>query len=252
MCINCIIHSSISVYIPRFLWLDYERSIVNYLRLDRKFDAQDDDKKERFVQFTIELFNDRKLVNNLKYYYHILLEIMNLAIVSAQLYSIGYFLNMNFNGWNYEFYFNPMIKSFPKISKCFFYYISYGSLGRKSFLCVLPYNYINEKIYLFLWFWLQLLIIFNLANFLYRFLLSISRKLRCRMISIKTEASLNREALSSIVNNSSIGEWFTLNILSKNLNFQLFDDIVNGIYRNSTRNSNNLKLIEINSVPLLN
>ena len=61
------------------------------------------------------------------------------------------------------------------------------------------------------------------------------------MISIKTEASLNREALSSIVNNSSIGEWFILNVLSKNLDFQLFDDIVNGIYRNSTRDFKNLQ-----------
>ena len=222
--------------------------------LNCESDVLDEDRKQCIALYVIELLYARKckLTNSSKYYYHILLESMNLAIVLAQFYLIGYFLNMNFNEygwrvmnfreWSYEFYFDPMSKSFPKMTKCIYYDIgASGSPNRVDYLCVLPYNQINEKIYLFLWFWLQLLIVFNLTNFLYRFLLSFSCELRCRMISMETEVSPNREKLSSIVNSSSIGEWFILNVLSKNLDFKSFNRIVNGIYENSTRNFSNLQ-----------
>jgi hypothetical protein len=47
-----------------------------------------------------------------------------------------------------------MSKIFPKVTKCTFHlYGPSGSIQNKDGLCVLPLNIINEKIYIFLWFW---------------------------------------------------------------------------------------------------
>ena len=49
---------------------------------------------------------------------------------------------------------DPMAVVFPKVSKCTFHkYGPSGTVERHDGLCVLPLNIINEKIYVFLWFW---------------------------------------------------------------------------------------------------
>jgi hypothetical protein len=49
---------------------------------------------------------------------------------------------------------DPMARIFPKVTKCTFN--KYGPSATVEYidgLCVLPLNVINEKIYIFLWFW---------------------------------------------------------------------------------------------------
>ena len=49
---------------------------------------------------------------------------------------------------------DPMSRVFPKMTKCTFHKFGpSGTVEKFDGLCVLPLNIINEKIYLFLWFW---------------------------------------------------------------------------------------------------
>merc|ERR1719270_1817756 len=49
---------------------------------------------------------------------------------------------------------DPLNKVFPKVTKCTFHkYGPSGTVENKDGLCVLANNIINEKIYIFLWFW---------------------------------------------------------------------------------------------------
>ena len=49
---------------------------------------------------------------------------------------------------------DPMNRVFPKLTKCPFHkYGPSGTIERQDGLCLLAMNIINEKIYVFLWFW---------------------------------------------------------------------------------------------------
>lgn len=53
---------------------------------------------------------------------------------------------------------DPMSRVFPRMTKCIFYkYGGSGTIQRIDSLCVLSMNIINEKVYIFLWFWFILL-----------------------------------------------------------------------------------------------
>jgi len=53
---------------------------------------------------------------------------------------------------------DPMVEVFPRITKCTFHkFGASGSIQKHDALCVLALNILNEKIYIFLWFWFILL-----------------------------------------------------------------------------------------------
>ena len=230
------------LYLPRYIWLAYEERMNGGLGLDIKIDRLDLDKRERVRDHVINfLLKKPKMCRNTHYYLHVFLEICNLLIVLAQFAFMNYFLNSNFSwygfkvlqfeNWSYLNYCDPMTRAFPKLAKCLFY--SYGSSGNEQkadYLCVLPYNTGNAKIYLFLWFWFQLLIVAGVLNLAYRLLTGFSRSIRCSIIMSRAMCPVNRAALSSIVYNVSVGEWYILGVLAENLDIELFDGIVTGIY----------------------
>lgn len=58
--------------------------------------------------------------------------------------------------------FDPMVSVFPRVTKCTFHKFGpSGSLQTHDALCVLALNILNEKIYIFLWFWFIILAIIS-------------------------------------------------------------------------------------------
>ena len=70
---------------------------------------------------------------------------------------ITIFLNiavLSFANADQEQRFDPMIYVFPRVTKCTFHkFGSSGTISRHDSMCVLSQNIINEKTYIFLWFW---------------------------------------------------------------------------------------------------
>lgn len=63
---------------------------------------------------------------------------------------------------------DPMIKVFPRVTKCTFHkFGASGSIQKLDALCVLALNIINEKIYIFLWFWFIILAVMSGLAMLY-------------------------------------------------------------------------------------
>ena len=80
---------------------------------------------------------------------------------------------------------DPMAVVFPKVSKCSFH--KYGPSGtpeRLDGLCVLPLNIINEKIYIFLWFWFILIASITGLFLLYRLAVLMGAGIRTAMIQV--------------------------------------------------------------------
>jgi len=57
---------------------------------------------------------------------------------------------------------DPMVSVFPRVTKCTFHKFGpSGSLQTHDALCVLALNILNEKIYIFLWFWFIILAVIS-------------------------------------------------------------------------------------------
>lgn len=55
---------------------------------------------------------------------------------------------------------DPMVYIFPRVTKCTFHKFGpSGTVQKHDSLCILPLNILNEKTYIFIWFWYLLLLI---------------------------------------------------------------------------------------------
>lgn len=64
---------------------------------------------------------------------------------------------------------DPMIYIFPRVTKCIFHkYGASGSIQKHDSLCILPLNIVNEKTYVFIWFWFIILAILLIGLLIYR------------------------------------------------------------------------------------
>lgn len=75
---------------------------------------------------------------------------------------------VKFSNMNQEQRTDPMVEVFPRITKCTFHkYGSSGTIQKVDALCVLALNILNEKIYIFLWFWFIILAVMSGVALLY-------------------------------------------------------------------------------------
>merc|ERR1719180_553384 len=113
-----------------------------------------------------------------------------------------------------------MSRVFPRMTKCIFEKFGFsGTVETHDALCMLPINVVNEKIYVFLWFWL-LFLIFRLAVvFNTPFLRNlIKRKLRHR------EGA--PDVLDDVTHKFQMGDWRLLHLLAHNMNPIIFGEFV--------------------------
>merc|ERR1712112_630006 len=88
---------------------------------------------------------------------------------------------------------DPMAKVFPKMSKCTFHkYGPSGTIQNHDGLCVLPINIINEKIYIFIWFWLVFLAAVTGVWLLYRLAIILFHDLRVSTIYYRAEGVVDK------------------------------------------------------------
>lgn len=95
---------------------------------------------------------------------------------------------------------DPMDKVFPKVAKCqFSKYGPSGSVQNHDALCVLPLNIINEKIYIFIYFWFVFLAAVSCVWLLYRLLTIFSHNLRVNIIYARSDRRVSQTRVSGFV-----------------------------------------------------
>lgn len=121
---------------------------------------------------------------------------------------------------------DPMIRIFPRVTKCKFYkYGPSANIETIDALCLLPLNIINEKIYIFLWFWFVSLAILTFIMLLFGLVIIASPSIRIYMLNLRFGISQSSH-LNMIVKKSTIGDWFLLYLLGKNMDSYILKDIV--------------------------
>ena len=76
--------------------------------------------------------------------------------------------------------------SFFRMTKCTFHkYGTSGNIENHDVLCILPLNIVNEKIYIFIWFWFLVLGLLSFLVVLYRFIIIFSPYIRAYILRVR-------------------------------------------------------------------
>lgn len=120
---------------------------------------------------------------------------------------------------------DPMHRVFPKVAKCSFNkYGPSGSIQNHDALCVLPINIINEKIYIFLYFWFVFLGAISAMWLLYRLLTIVSLSLRVSIIYYRSDKQVPKPLIEAAISNPKhttlerLGDYLLLYFITKNVN----------------------------------
>jgi hypothetical protein len=121
---------------------------------------------------------------------------------------------------------DPLAKVFPKLSKCTFNdYGPSGTVQRKDALCLLAVNIINEKIYIFLWFWFFTLAVWTGIHMLLRIVTIASVNFRKHQAFKRSKGNAKTDT-SMVVENCNFGDFFILMQLAKHLHPGIFREFI--------------------------
>lgn len=94
---------------------------------------------------------------------------------------------------------------FPSQAKCdYFNFGSSGTIQHIDSLCLLPQNVLNEKVFVFLYFWMIILLIFTILHVI------------CVIIKLRIQCKKDRD----------FGYGIVLSVMKKNLSPVLVDDLL--------------------------
>ncbi|CAN8010856.1 unnamed protein product [Ixodes pacificus] len=124
---------------------------------------------------------------------------------------------------------NPMVVMFPRVAMCSFAkYGDSGAIENREAICVLPLNVLNEKLFLFLWFWYAGLLVVGVLTLCYRVTLIAHAPLRCQLLQLRFPDS---GRLGALVKSLSVGDVFLLGLIGQNVDALVFSQLVGELSR---------------------
>ncbi|XP_057366971.1 innexin inx3-like [Daphnia carinata] len=227
-------------YLPHWIWKRFENGIVGGLTAGaRRFDLKGQDATfsrpllSNYLNETIGTHGHLGVA-------HVTCELFNLVNAIGNVYLIDLFLGGYFvdYGWkvlqqqslDQEDRRDHMIETFPRVTKCTFH--SYGPSGgvqRHDALCVLPVNVINEKIYVFAWFWLVLLAIVSLFALLYRLVVMVSPAVRHLALKRVGLTTCDQQSMVILSRRLPYPDCYLLILLGKNLQVAVYRDLLDDL-----------------------
>lgn len=222
-------------YIPYYLWKTWENGRIKMLSNNLNLPVLDTEYRRERKTAVINYLYENLHHHNVYLFRFIFCELLNLMNIIAQILFIDYFLDGEFKTYGLqvlkfvqmqpEIRIDPMARIFPKVTKCSFR--KYGPSGSVQFLdglCLLPLNIINEKVYIFLWFWFVVLSLLSVFSIIYRMQILCIPKLRNVTLSMRIGFS-SRIAVNKLLSKCYVGDWFILYQLSKNIDSIILKEI---------------------------
>lgn len=223
-------------YAPKFLWDAFEgglmRTIAMNLNLGICREEEKTAKKQALIDYMLRHLKRHKMYA-IRYWFCELLCLVNIIV---QLILMNRFFDGEFAdyGWRVLNYsdtpqdqrIDPMVYVFPRVTKCIFHkYGASGSIQKHDSLCILPLNIVNEKTYIFIWFWYLILLTMLFGLVIYRLLIIFVPSIRARVLNARNRM-VPREIAVSVSNKVDIGDWWIIYMLGRNLDPMIYKDVL--------------------------
>ncbi|KAI8040218.1 innexin inx4 [Drosophila gunungcola] len=228
-------------YLPAFLWKIWEGGRLKHLCDDFHKIAVCKDKSKTHLRVLVNYFTSDYKETHFRYFAsYVFCEILNISISIVNMLLLDIFFggfwtrywaallalfNGDFDRWN-----SITMQVFPKCSKCeVFIGGSGGSDSSYDFLCLLPLNMLNEKIFAFLWIWFVFVAGLVTLKFLYRLATVLHPGMRNQLMRAKTRF-MPMAHLQLALRNCSFGDWFVLMRVGNNISPEIFRKLLEELY----------------------
>jgi len=233
-------------YIPRCVWIMLEGNLMEILvkgtvgmSPPKDMNKKKGEMLKHFQEHVHNKFN--------RYAFGFFLcEFCNLLFAVICIYLTHIFLNYQFYDYGilvYQYFMlppeerqrpeviNPMCEVFPKVAAC--NYHRYGMGGRvdgRNAICILGLNMINDKVFVLVWVWHCLLVVMGCVRVFTRSLQLCSARIRMFLVQMKMQRYFAKNAhmvhIRHYILHCSIGDWFVLYQMSKNVNKRFFAEFL--------------------------
>lgn len=166
-------------YVPHWIWKNWEDGKVSIISqgIRGMFTLPPKERNSRQKRLVTYILESLRTHNSYSFGYFFC-EILNLVNVIVNIIFVDKFLGgafltygtdvINFSNMDQENRSDPMVEIFPRLTKCTFHkYGPSGSIQKHDTLCLLALNILNEKIYIFLWFWFIILAVLSACAIIY-------------------------------------------------------------------------------------
>merc|ERR1712038_2080096 len=227
---------AVMFYIPRLVWKHAEGGLMKKLvgGLTDPLIPYQREEREKQVDSIRRYFKEDLRSHGGYAINFFLCELLTLVNVVGQIYFTDRFLGYQFTTYGLDVVkmttmdpegrSDPMNMVFPKVTKCTFHkYGPSGTVTRHDGLCILALNIINEKIYVFLWFWFVGVAIMSGLAIVYRMVVILVPSLRVSVICARALNQVPRSTVKALISSKSgwldqVGDYWVIYLLSKNLN----------------------------------
>uniref|UniRef100_A0A336M2F4 Innexin n=1 Tax=Culicoides sonorensis TaxID=179676 RepID=A0A336M2F4_CULSO len=227
-------------YVPHWIWKNWEsgkiRMISDGIRgvytapMEERLNRQ-----SRLVRYIVDSLSTHNSYS-FGYFFCELLNFINVImnIVFTDKFLGNAFMTygpdvIKFSNMNQETRYDPMIAVFPRITKCTFHkYGASGSIQKHDAMCVLALNILNEKIYIFLWFWFVILAVLSALAIIYSAVILMMPTSREAVIKRRFRHGTKKE-VESLIRRIQIGDFLLLHLLGQNINVTQYSEILHSV-----------------------
>jgi len=228
-------------YIPRCLWLMLEGGLMSYIvkGTTGRFIEDTEDKIAKMLKHFQEQIHNK--FNSYAFGFFGC-ELLNCCFSILSVYLTHKFLLNQYLEYGvqvYKYYSvipeervrqsmtDPSCELFPKMAAC--HYHRYGMGGREDdrhAICILGLNMINDKVFVLIWLWHCFIVFMGVVRLLTRSPQLVSAEVRYFLMKFKMQKYFKNNAhikrIKHYLTNCSIGDWYVLYQMSKNLNQRFF------------------------------
>ncbi|CAG9138453.1 Innexin inx3 [Plutella xylostella] len=236
-------------YIPHWIWKNWEegkvRMISDGIRGTVANIADDRSKRQsRLVQYLLDTLH----MHNTYSFGYFFCEVLNFANVVGNIFFLDTFLGgafltygtevVKFSNMNQEQRTDPMIEIFPRITKCTFHkFGASGTIQKHDALCVLALNILNEKIFIFLWFWFIILSVVSGLALVYSAAVVLMPSTRETILKRRFRFG-TPNGVEALVRKTQVGDFLLLHFLGQNMSLRVFGEVLDELSRRLHLGSN--------------
>jgi hypothetical protein len=104
-----------------------------------------------------------------------------------------------------------------------------GTIQKYDALCILPVNILNEKVFIFLWFWYVILAILTGIDLVVRGITLALPKVRLFLLKRQAGRNIDADQVEAVFRRCQIGDWFVLMLIGSNISQSTFQEVLDGL-----------------------
>lgn len=232
-------------YTPHWLWKTWEGGKLDSIVMGLSLPVMQRDARQEKINMLADYLHASIHYHNFYAIKFFLCELLNLANTIFNIWLMDKFLGgmfftygidvLSWTETNQEYRTDPMIVVFPRVTKCTFNKFGpSGTMENIDIMCVLALNVINEKVYVFLWFWFVILAGVTTLSLCYRILVFCVPAIRSGLLQKRARLRY-KTGLEAIGKKLQVGDFFLLYLLSKNVELISFSSLMEELSSRLTR-----------------